>query len=86
MDGAGRTFFIAGWGWVGLGGGIFWQVGVDGHFYGWVGVGVSIFWVGGGGCKYILGGWRWVDIFLWVGGGGWRYILDGWTFVMGGWS
>ena len=60
-----------------MGGGIFWIVGVGGHFL----------WVNGGRWRYIFGEWGWVDIFYGWGGGGWRYILGGWVrveFFMGG--
>ena len=70
-----------------MGGGIFWIVGVGGHFL----------WVNGGRWRYIFGEWGWVDFFwggggggvgifwvdgcvwnfLWVGLGDWRYILGG---------
>ena len=55
-----NTFY----GWVGVGGGLFW---VDGGVW-------TYLWVSGigrGEWSYILGGWGWVDIFYgWVGLGG----------------
>lgn len=39
----------------------------SGHFL-WMGVGEGIFWVNGGKPRYILGQWRYVEVYLgWVG-------------------
>ena len=55
MGGGRLRYILGGWGWmnifygwVGEGGGIFWE---DGG-------GRTFLWVGGGGWRYILGGWE----------------------------
>ena len=76
------------WGWMGAGL----------SKYGWVQVVGHFLCVSGGGWRYILGVWWWVDIFygwmgvevyfVWVGVGGGIFCVDGggWTFFMGRWE
>ena len=60
MGGSGWIFFIGRWGWVGLGGGIFWMDWCGWTFFmgewGWVGMGGNFSWVSRSEGRYILGG------------------------------
>ena len=58
---AGWTFFISGWGKVGVSEDYFGWVDI---FYGWFWVGGGIFWMGASGWTTFMGRWGWVEVYF----------------------